>query len=306
MPVPQNKTNFKTYESITRLLAAVLATTQGKVKLDFKDLASLMGGGTTASAVDHRLRPVKQLAKLQAAYLKQNMDPGTLPVDGAEIQKLFGESTAGGISWQIRELKALGRAQQAAVDEGRNPAEVKPGTSAPAKKTLASTPAAKRTGKAASTPASTGGKRKRGGGKKVVNMSEEESDDFIADDSDYEAKDRHSDDDVEITPTPKRRNRSIASSQTASVKKNGDTVNTDGVARTLFSNGSKSAAAKDNDEVEVVDLSDDATNNSPLFVKAEQHEEEDDSMFKASDPNPFDSDSGYNYEDEGILMDGEI
>jgi hypothetical protein len=69
----KNKTNFKTYEASTRLLAAVIATT--KVKLDY-----------------------------------------------AEIQKLFGESTASGIEWQFREIKNLGKAQKEAVKNGQNPA----------------------------------------------------------------------------------------------------------------------------------------------------------------------------------------
>ncbi|KAI0403632.1 hypothetical protein F4802DRAFT_598830 [Xylaria palmicola] len=165
----KNKTNFKTFEASTRLLAAVIATTN--VKLDYDELARHMGGGTTKDAVNHRLRPIKQLAKMQATCVKQGEDPGELPVDkgalatlvggGAtssalehrmrpikqlaklqlayrdndkdpgelpieknEIQKLFGESTPGGIEWRFRDIKSLGKAQKQAVQEGRNPATV--------------------------------------------------------------------------------------------------------------------------------------------------------------------------------------
>ncbi|GAP84134.2 putative polarity defective- variant [Rosellinia necatrix] len=71
----KNKTNFKTYEASTRLLAAVIATCNPKL-------------------------------------------------DYAEIQKLFGESTPAGIEWQFREIKNLGKAQQAAVDKGESPAGI--------------------------------------------------------------------------------------------------------------------------------------------------------------------------------------
>lgn len=40
-----------------------------------------MGGGTTYSAVEHRIRPIKQLGKMQLEYVKQNRDPAELPVD---------------------------------------------------------------------------------------------------------------------------------------------------------------------------------------------------------------------------------
>lgn len=40
-----------------------------------------MGTDATPSAVDHRLRPIKQLAKLQDSCLKQGGDPKDLPVE---------------------------------------------------------------------------------------------------------------------------------------------------------------------------------------------------------------------------------
>ncbi|KAI0129340.1 hypothetical protein F4776DRAFT_167355 [Hypoxylon sp. NC0597] len=237
MPPAQNKTNFKTYEASTRLLAAVLASINGKVKLDFKDLAALMGGGTTGSAVDHRLRPVKQLGKMQVACRAAGKDPGDLPVETGEIQKLFGESTAGGIEWQFRELKTLGRLQQEALDEGKNPADVKVGLSkGKASASTKSTPTTSKTVRASTSAAS---KRKRGS--KKVTMSEEGSDDQGAD-SDYNAKDIHSDDEYQTTPAPKRRNTGGASTKgkgkvAPTTTKNGSPKDAIGTARKLFPNG---------------------------------------------------------------------
>ncbi|KAI1410909.1 hypothetical protein F5Y13DRAFT_191739 [Hypoxylon sp. FL1857] len=235
MPPAQNKTNFKTYEASTRLLAAVLATINGKVKLDYKELAGLMGGETTGPAVDHRLRPVKQLAKMQVAWKTAGKDPGELPVETAEIQKLFGESTAGGIEWQFRELKALGRAQQQALDDDKSPADVKVG--GPSKvKASASTTSTPTSSKTARVSASAASKRKRGG--KKITMSQEGSDDQGVE-SDYDAKDINSEDDFKVTPTPKRRAGAKSKGKAApvAIQKNGTAKGTNGTARKLFPNG---------------------------------------------------------------------
>ncbi|KAI1763020.1 hypothetical protein GGR53DRAFT_391111 [Hypoxylon sp. FL1150] len=279
MPAPTNKTNFKTYEASTRLLAAVIATNQGKIRLDFKELASLVGGGTTASAVDHRLRPIKHLAKLQLSVREQNKDPGDLPVEGSEIQKLFGESTAGGLEWQFRDIKALGRRQQEAVDQGKNPAELK-----------VETPSRGRASKANS---SGGTKRKRASGgaiaRRKVAMSDDDDDDSEPESFDYDAKDVHSDEkndgfggedddsDVQFTPTPtpasKRtklpdkpssktpgRAAPVANKNggaTPAAEKNGGPAKAKStVQRSLFGNGAK-RVVDDDDEIQVVDLSED-------------------------------------------------
>ncbi|KAJ8125517.1 hypothetical protein O1611_g8121 [Lasiodiplodia mahajangana] len=120
----KNKTNFKTYEASTRLLAAVLATSN--VKLDYAELAKHVGGGATKDAVNHRLRPIKQLAKMQASCIEKGQDPGALPVDKGEIQKLFGESTPAGIEWQFRDIKNLAKAQKQAVEKGQSPVGLLP------------------------------------------------------------------------------------------------------------------------------------------------------------------------------------
>ena len=44
-------------------------------------IAAHIGREATASSVDHRLRPLKQLAKMQVAALAEKVDPGELPVE---------------------------------------------------------------------------------------------------------------------------------------------------------------------------------------------------------------------------------
>ncbi|KAI0525688.1 hypothetical protein F5B22DRAFT_591053 [Xylaria bambusicola] len=145
----KNKTNFKTYEASTRLLAAVIAT--NNVKLDYVELAKHVGGGASKDAINHRLRHIKQLAKMQAACVKKGEDPGDLPADKGEIQKLFGESTPSGIEWQFRDIKNLGKAQQEAVKKGENPATLP----------VAGTPSGRNKRSAASTPVTGARSRKR-------------------------------------------------------------------------------------------------------------------------------------------------
>lgn len=49
-------------------------------------IALLVGGGSTESAVEHRLRPIKQLGKLQVDwFMNKRKDPGELPVEGGGI-----------------------------------------------------------------------------------------------------------------------------------------------------------------------------------------------------------------------------
>ncbi|OTB05857.1 hypothetical protein M426DRAFT_21588 [Hypoxylon sp. CI-4A] len=234
MPAAQNKTNFRTYDAAIRLLAAVIATTRGQVKLDFNELSALMGGGTTPSAVDHRLRPVKQLGKLQMQWLKEGRDPGTLPIEKDEIQKLFGESTPGGIEFQFREIKALGRAQQEAVENEEDPSGLKLGAHA----STSGTPGrGKESGVGrGGSKASNATKRKRGAAAKKVAMSGEDGSDDA--NSDYDKKDiRPSEDDVNVGPAKRRSTVASRKAKTAPAKKTASAPrksNTDPVARRLF------------------------------------------------------------------------
>ncbi|KAI1126367.1 hypothetical protein F5Y10DRAFT_267145 [Nemania abortiva] len=216
----KNKTNFKSYETMTRLLAAVIAT--GKPKLDYAELARHVGGGATKDAVDHRLRPIKQLAKMQAACLKKGQDPVELPVDKGEIQKLFGESTPAGIEWQFREIKSLGKAQMQAVEKGDNPAALLP----------AGTPSAGRgKGAGARTPGSGGiaktpGTATRGRKRKVpatlvpLDSSDENGENDGNDDSDC---------DIVDTPSKRPAKRPKTTAATTPSKKANGSVTTPAV-----------------------------------------------------------------------------
>ncbi|KAI1468421.1 uncharacterized protein F4812DRAFT_458858 [Daldinia caldariorum] len=326
MPPARARVNFKTYETSTRLLAAVVASLEGKVKLDYDVIAKLVGGGTTEYAVEHRMRPIKQLAKLQVHWvLDKKKDPGELPVENGEIQKLFGESTAAGIQWQMRDVKALGRAQRQAVAENKNPWEVKIDAPTRTKASAASTPTS-RGGRTPSTAASS--KRKRG--PKKVTMSEEDTG-LDSAETDYDAKDLQSDDDdiLQVTPTPKRRNvgainGAIANNATTPVPaKNNSNVGSGGknVSRSLFGNGTNSARAhNDDDEVQIVDLSEDTPPPAPApapapvtstrapVVKADPDSDlasEENSPTRERHGNPYAGGSAM-YDDDDDFAEGEV
>ncbi|KAI1423007.1 hypothetical protein F5Y12DRAFT_566167 [Xylaria sp. FL1777] len=112
----KNKTNFKTYEASTRLLAAVIAT--NTVKLDYAELASFVGGGATKDAINHRLRPIKQLAKMQAACIQRGEDPGNLPVDKGALAELVGEGiTSSALEHRMRPIRQLAKEFVAELDK---------------------------------------------------------------------------------------------------------------------------------------------------------------------------------------------
>lgn len=125
-----------------------------------------------------------------------------------EIQKLFGESTPSGLEWQFREIKALGKAQQEAVANGENPAEVAVGAGTP------------KGGKGAASKA-TGSALKR---KKPISSETVDDDDNGDDDMDVQdtpskrpaaaKKARQSNND---TPTPTTKARSQAAATPTSI-----------------------------------------------------------------------------------------
>ncbi|KAK4239655.1 hypothetical protein C8A03DRAFT_32257 [Achaetomium macrosporum] len=72
MPVKDGKgTNFKSYETQMRLLAAIIASMPQPWKFDYKTIAKYFGGGSTESAVEHRMRALKAQAEavMKAAEL---------------------------------------------------------------------------------------------------------------------------------------------------------------------------------------------------------------------------------------------
>ncbi|KAI1259392.1 hypothetical protein F5Y18DRAFT_409841 [Xylariaceae sp. FL1019] len=188
-PAQKAKTDFKTYESATRLLAAVIATTG--CKLDFKELARHVGGRATKDSINHRLRPIKHLAKLQIRALEQNQDPGDLPVETQEIHRMFGESTPQGLEWQFRDIKSLAKAQKEAADKNEDVSALSIGNAGKGGKGAVKKGAVAGE-KAAATPKKGGAgvKRKRAGTKKDFDDTTSEEAIELDDDSDE--------------PTPKR------------------------------------------------------------------------------------------------------
>ncbi|KAI0379898.1 hypothetical protein F5Y04DRAFT_258588 [Hypomontagnella monticulosa] len=204
------------------------------------EIATLVGGGATYASVEHRMRPIKQLSKMQRWCVEHGEEPGDLPTEKSEIQKLFGESTAMGIEWQFRDYKALARAQQEALAKGEDTAKAK-------------APPKTRKGQAASTPASgkatSGSKRKRAGAKF---MSDDDTDHDGAD-SDYDAKDVYTDEDndsVIVTPTPKRPNTGTSTATTAGASKlagitsSASASSSYGTSRNLFPGGTRPVPAQ--------------------------------------------------------------
>ncbi|KAI0490902.1 hypothetical protein F4859DRAFT_520550 [Xylaria cf. heliscus] len=123
MSQPKVKTNFKTYEASTRLLAAVIATTG--VKLDYAEIAKHVGRGVGVDAINHRFRPIKQLAKMQAACVKRGEDPGELPTEkGAIAENLGGGATAFGLQHRLRPVIQLSKLQVAHRKQGKDPGEL--------------------------------------------------------------------------------------------------------------------------------------------------------------------------------------
>ncbi|ETS80539.1 hypothetical protein PFICI_08068 [Pestalotiopsis fici W106-1] len=208
----KSTTNFRSYEAQARLLAAVIAT--AKPRLDYKEIARHMGSDATHSAIDHRLRPIKQLAKLQEKCVEQGKDPMNLPVEKAEIQKLFGESTPAGLEFHFREVKAIGKAQQDAVSTGGDPTQVTVGTAAKGGKqgkaktqrSAPSTPATSRKRQAPVNGAATTGGR----GRKQVKREPSLDDDIK---SDIDSPEENFDElDIQQTPSkfPSRAQRNPA------------------------------------------------------------------------------------------------
>ncbi|TLS27915.1 hypothetical protein PpBr36_01605 [Pyricularia pennisetigena] len=172
-------TNFKTYESQARLLAAVLASAPD-LKLNFKAIAAHYGSDTTTSGIEHRFRPIKKQAAAIRAAVAKGEDPKDMQdiigMNEKEIAKYYGESTPQGLEFQFRTVKSNARKLQEVSRAGGNTATALDMTpSTPRKR--------KAPGSAAATPASKRGK------KKTVAKVEMLSDDDYDQDVDYDELD---------------------------------------------------------------------------------------------------------------------
>ncbi|KAJ1329499.1 hypothetical protein MN608_06235 [Microdochium nivale] len=127
-------------------------------------------------------------------------------LDFNAIQKLFGESTPGGLEWQFRDVKRIGKAQKEAVANGQSPVGVVNGIVGKRGGSAVSTPSGRASKHApAPTPGSRASSSTLGGSarkrKATVQKNHfEDSNEGSGDDSDYSAKDV----DLEATPSRKR------------------------------------------------------------------------------------------------------
>ncbi|CAK7214255.1 hypothetical protein SBRCBS47491_002086 [Sporothrix bragantina] len=130
--------NFRTYESQSRLLAAVLASNPS-LKLNFKAIAQHYGSDSSQSAIEHRFRPIKKQASIIRKAVSEGKDAkdfaNLFNLNDKDIAKYYGESTPQGIEFQFRAIKKDAKALRDAVEQGTSPLatrkNVPAGTGAP-------------------------------------------------------------------------------------------------------------------------------------------------------------------------------
>ncbi|KAK3904298.1 hypothetical protein C8A05DRAFT_31925 [Staphylotrichum tortipilum] len=129
MPPKEKKertTNFRSFETQSRLLAALVASLDNH-RFDYKKIAKLYGGSATESAMEHRFRALKCQAELLRALVNRGVDPEPYRVyeikNKEEIQKYFGASTPDGIGFQFRSINKGANTLKAAVAKGEDPVE---------------------------------------------------------------------------------------------------------------------------------------------------------------------------------------
>ncbi|KAM7217443.1 hypothetical protein V8F06_007192 [Rhypophila decipiens] len=118
--------NFKTYEAQARLLAAVIAA-HPDLKLNYKAIAKHYGNSQTAVAIEHRFRPLRAAGEALRVMVKKELDAelleNILAKNVVEIAEHFGESTADGIQFQFRGVKANAETLKNAVKNAQSPVE---------------------------------------------------------------------------------------------------------------------------------------------------------------------------------------
>ncbi|KAL2157609.1 hypothetical protein VTH06DRAFT_5988 [Thermothelomyces fergusii] len=121
----ERSANFRTYETQSRLLAALVASLEGH-RFDYKKIAKYHGGGVTESAIEHKFRLVRAQAELIKAMVANNRDPGDYNIPNLtkdEIHQFFGASTPDGLSFQFRGIKKGSDVLKAAVENGDDPVD---------------------------------------------------------------------------------------------------------------------------------------------------------------------------------------
>ncbi|CAK7213085.1 hypothetical protein SCUCBS95973_001681 [Sporothrix curviconia] len=116
--------NFRTYESQSRLLAAVLASNPS-LKLNFRAIAQHYGSDSSQSAIEHRFRPIKKQASIIRRIVSEGKDAKDFAhlfnLHDKDIAKYYGESTPQGIEFQFRAIKKDAKALRDAVEQGKSP-----------------------------------------------------------------------------------------------------------------------------------------------------------------------------------------
>ncbi|KAK3359846.1 hypothetical protein B0T25DRAFT_111477 [Lasiosphaeria hispida] len=116
--------SFRTYEAQSRLVAAMLAA-HPDFKPNYKVVAQYYGGSTTASAIEHRFRPLRQVSEMFRQAVDNGYDPEKLDIDKPreEIAKMYGESTTGGIEFHFRGVRANAEVLKQAIEANTDPKE---------------------------------------------------------------------------------------------------------------------------------------------------------------------------------------
>ncbi|KAK0626998.1 hypothetical protein B0T14DRAFT_562858 [Immersiella caudata] len=241
------KQSFQTLESQKRLMAALLASLPGTVKIDYNAVARCYGGGATASAVEHQCRAVRKMAIAMTLCVNQGLDPQRVTPDivktvtkdmkDEELHRIYGTSTPGGLGYQVQNLKAVGKRMKDAADNGGDPVAAfnSPTTPGSRKRVALETASAPRS-RARAPP--TGGSSTRRPPKKV------KKEEFTTKDSSSSEKDYE---ELDLSPTPVRRKRSDWGTATATatdMSRASTLVNEDEAAATPVKDGKKAIDSK--------------------------------------------------------------
>ncbi|SPQ21819.1 fc25bc29-8394-4f21-80a7-0b2bc49dcfc1 [Thermothielavioides terrestris] len=205
MPPKEKTTNFKTWETQARLLAAVVASLGENFRFDYKTIAKYFARDTTESAIEHRFRAIKVQAAAAKEAVEKNVDPMEVNLTSIktrdEIRDLFGASTEGGIGFQFREIKQGAKVLTKAVQSGEDPvaafsSHLSGGTGATttAPTTPSTTKRARSTKRTASGSGATPATKRR---KAAVKPEPEFDDDEDSPEVDYE--------ELDLTPTKEKK-----------------------------------------------------------------------------------------------------
>ncbi|KAM7198109.1 hypothetical protein V8F20_006354 [Naviculisporaceae sp. PSN 640] len=165
---PSKPTNFKTYEAMSRLIAALLAA-HPELKPNYREIAKCYGGTQTASALEHRFRPLRAAAQALRIMVDKGQDPAeiedVMAKNAVDIATHFGGSTPDGLQFQFRQIKANAEALKNAVKNGEDPIEAFTNSNGAPKNASNATPGNRKRGRPAADPTTP---KSKGGGSGAV------------------------------------------------------------------------------------------------------------------------------------------